>query len=183
MADTFGLNWSQKEIDYSDMTSPAITEKTSRIIPLEGMIAILSLAAIAAHLVLRYGIHRSEFIYSIPLIIGLVVGGLPLLFQLLRHVLKGEFGADLLAGISIVTAAILGEYLAGVIIVLMLSGGETLESFAVSRASSALDALAKRLPTIAHRIIGTGTDEIELEEVQVGDRLMIYPHEICPSME
>lgn len=156
------------------------TNKSERIIPLEGIIAIVALAAIAAHLVLRYGLNRGSFIYDIPLIVALFVGGLPLLYQLARHILKAEFGADLLAGISIVTATILGEYLAGVIIVLMLSGGETLESFAVSRASSALDALAKRLPTIAHRVGPKETEDVALDDVKIDDRLIIFPHEICP---
>jgi heavy metal translocating P-type ATPase len=119
-------------------------------------------------------------VYNWPLILGLVVGGVPLLFDLIKHILKLEFGADLLAGISIVTAAILGEYLAGVIIVLMLSGGETLESFAVNRASSALDALARRMPTIAHRQKQGQSEDIELSDVNVGDILIIFPHEICP---
>ena len=53
--------------------------------------------------------------------------------------------------ISIVASALLGEYLAGAIVVLMLSGGETLEQFAVARATAALRALASRVPTLAHR--------------------------------
>ena len=81
----------------------------------------------------------------------LAIGGLPLLYDLLRKLLKREFGSDLLGGISIVTSVLLGEYLAGSIIVLMLSGGEALESYAVRSASSVLAALAKRMPSVAHR--------------------------------
>lgn len=163
------------------MTSTA-SELTNhkKTLPLEGIIAILALASIAAHLVLKYFWHSSESDYNWPLIITLFMGGIPLLFGLIKHILKLEFGADLLAGISIITAAILGEYLAGVIIVLMLSGGETLESFAVRRASSALDALARRIPTIAHRQNQGQTIDIELSEVKIGDQLLIFPHEICP---
>ena len=61
--------------------------------------------------------------------------------------LHGQFGADHLAGISIVASVVLGEYLAGPIVVLMLSGGNTLEQFAVAEATSVLRALAKRVPT------------------------------------
>ena len=57
-----------------------------------------------------------------------------------------QFGSDLLAGISIVTSAILGEYLAGSLVVLMLSGGEALEAYATRSASSVLQALARRMP-------------------------------------
>jgi P-type E1-E2 ATPase len=58
------------------------------------------------------------------------------------------------AGISIVTSALPGEYLAGALVVLMLSGGEALEAYAVWSASSLLEALARRMPSVAHRRSG-----------------------------
>jgi len=147
---------------------------------MEGIIAVIAILSILSHLILRYTFHASQQEYSWPLIAALVLGGIPLVFDLIKNLLKREFGSDLLAGISIVTAAILGEYLAGVIIVLMLSGGETIEGFAIKRASSALDALARRMPTIAHRLVSTGTEDVTLDSVTIGDRLIIFPHEICP---
>ena len=107
-------------------------------------IAAFSIVAIVAHLVLRFGVHTTPGTSQIPLLATLALGGLPLLYDLLRKLLKREFGSDLLGGISIVTSVLLGEYLAGSIIVLMLSGGEALESYALRSASSVLAALAKR---------------------------------------
>jgi cation transport ATPase len=63
-------------------------------------------------------------------------------------VARGDFGSDLLAGISIVSSVALGEYLAGTLVVLMLSGGQALEAFAVRRASAVLLALAGRMPSV-----------------------------------
>ena len=151
-----------------------------RKFPIEGTIAVIAIISILSHLLLRYSFEVSQKGYNFPLIAALVLGGIPLVVNLLKNLLKKEFGSDLLAGISIVTAAVLGEYLAGVIIVLMLSGGETLENFAVKSASSALDALARRMPTVAHRMGQTDLEDITLEQVKVGDRLKIFPHEICP---
>ena len=119
------------------------------------VIAALSIVAILSHLVLRFGFHATPSTYQIPLLATLVLGGLPLLYDLLRKLLKREFGSDLLGGISIITSVLLGEYLAGSIIVLMLSGGEALESYALRSASSVLAALAKRMPSIAHRKAGS----------------------------
>ncbi len=151
-----------------------------RVVPIEGIIAVIALLGILVSLFLRFATDAAEPTYNRPLIIALVLGGIPILFDLSKHLLKREFGSDVLAGITIITAAILGEYLAGVIIVLMLSSGETLESFAVKRASSALDALAKRMPTIAHRL-GVGvTEDVTLDQIKVGDKLIVFPHEICP---
>jgi heavy metal translocating P-type ATPase len=144
------------------------------------IIAGLSLVAITAHLILRFGTHPSQDINTIPLLIILVIGGLPMLYDLLRKLLKREFGSDLLGGISIITSVVLGEYLAGAIIVLMLAGGEALEGYALHSASSVLAALAKRMPSVAHRKHGVEISEVTLAEVAVGDMLVVYPHEICP---
>ena len=70
------------------------------------------------HLALRFGFHATPATYQIPLLATLAIGGLPLLYDLLRKLLKREFGSDLLGGISIITSVLLGEYLAGSIIVL-----------------------------------------------------------------
>ena len=117
---------------------------------------------------------------DVPLAVMLVLGGLPLVFDLLRDLLSGRFGSDLLAGISIVTSVLLGEYLAGVLVVLMLSGGEALESRAVRRAGDVLEALARRMPTVAHRKTSTGLADLPLAELTVGDVITVLPHEICP---
>ena len=145
------------------------------------VIAALSIAAILLHLVLRFGFHTTPSTYQAPLVATLALGGLPLLYDLLRNLLKREFGSDLLGGISIVTSLLLGEYLAGSIIVLMLSGGEALESYALRSASSVLAALAKRMPSIAHRKREAELLDVALAEIAVGDTLVIYPHEICPA--
>jgi heavy metal translocating P-type ATPase len=144
------------------------------------IIAAFSILAILVHLVLRFGLRATPGTYQIPLLATLVLGGLPLLYDLLRKLLKREFGSDLLGGISIIASVLLGEYLAGSIIVLMLSGGEALESYALRSASSVLAALAKRMPSVAHRKSGTEIVDIALADIAVGDTLVIYPHDICP---
>jgi len=145
------------------------------------VIAVLSIAAIVLHLVLRFGFSSSPGTYQVPLLATLVLGGLPLLYDLLLKLLRREFGSDLLGGISIITSVLLGEYLAGSIIVLMLAGGEALESYALNNASSVLAALAKRMPSIAHRKRGTIMQDVALAEIAVGDTVVIYPHETCPA--
>ena len=144
-------------------------------------IAILAIVAILVHLGLRFGIRTATGTSRIPLLVALALGGVPLLYDLLRKLLKREFGSDLLGGISILTSILLGEYLAGAIIVLMLAGGEALESYALRSASSVLSALAKRMPSVAHRKRAADLRDVGLAEIAVGDILVIYPHEICPA--
>lgn len=144
------------------------------------VIALLAVASVLSHLVLRYVLDVPRLAWQAPLILALIAGGLPLLVPLTRKLLAGEFGSDHLAGVSIVTSVILGEYLVGVIVILMLSGGTALEQFASRRASSVLDALAKRVPQFAHRKIGNNLSDVKLVEIAVGDTLAVFPHEICP---
>ncbi|MEZ6058548.1 MAG: heavy metal translocating P-type ATPase [Planctomycetaceae bacterium] len=144
------------------------------------VIAAFSLLAIALHLVLRFRFHMRPEVAQTPLLATLVLGGLPLLYDLLQKLLQRNFGSDLLGGISIVTSVLLGEYLAGSIIVLMLSGGEALESYALRSASSVLAALAKRMPSVAHRKRDSEIVDVELQDVAVGDTLVIFPHDVCP---
>lgn len=123
---------------------------------------------------------RGLTLAELPLVVMLVLGGVPLVWGLLTKLFAGTFGSDLLAGISIVTSVLLGEYLAGVLVVLMLSGGEALESRAVSRAGDVLAALARRMPTLAHRKTAAGITDVALGEIAVGDVIVVLPHEICP---
>ena len=123
---------------------------------------------------------RSLTLSNLPLVVMLLAGGVPLVWDLLRKLLAGTSGSDLLAGVSIVTSILLGEYLAGVLVVLMLSGGAALESRAVSRAGDVLNALAKRMPTLAHRKTASGLTDIALSSVAVGDVIIVLPHETCP---
>ena len=144
-------------------------------------IAGSSVAGILLHLVLRFGFRTNADTFQIPLLVVLIVGGAPLVYELLKKLWRREFGSDLLAGISIVTSALLGEYLAGAIVVLMLSGGEVLENYALKSASSVLAALAKRMPSVAHRKRDFEMLDVALEDIAIGEMLVIYPHEICPA--
>jgi len=150
----------------------------------EVAIAAIAVAGIVLHLILRFGADSTDTLFGVPTheipLFFALAGGIPLLFGLVVHLARLEFSADLLAGISIVTSVILGEYLAGTLVVLMLSGGQALEAYAVRRASFALEALAKRLPSLAHRKKGATVGDVPLAEIAVGDAIIVFPHETCP---
>jgi len=173
----------------------------------ENIIAILSILGIGYYLVLRYALDIGHEVYTLsvnaaltsaianlyqghasfsitlvqlPLLAILLLGGIPLVYQLIVKLFRGDFGADMLAGLSIVTAVLLDEYLAGSLVVLMLSGGAALENYAVRKASSVLEALSKRMPSVAHRKSADKLTDITTEQVCIGDTLLVLPHEICP---
>ena len=117
---------------------------------------------------------------ELPLLIVIVVGGIPSVIEILLKLFKGDLGADLLAAIALITAVILNEYLAAVFIILMISSGQALEAYAMRKASSVLLALAKRMPSMVHQKIDNRIEDIPLVHVQIGDNIVIYPHETCP---
>jgi heavy metal translocating P-type ATPase len=147
---------------------------------LNAAIALLSILAICATITLRYGFGVESSIADYPVQGVLILGGSILVVRLLAGIVRGEFGSDLLAGVSIVTALCLREYVAGSLVVLMLSGGAALEEYAMRRASSVLDALAKRMPTLAHRRDGPAMVDIPVDTIKAGDELVVLPHELCP---
>lgn len=166
--------------DYSEPPLQPGHERSRFFSSIETLIAVIAALCILAYLVLRYFALASPAVLSIPLFAVLLFGGLPILFDLVRQLWRRELGTDVLAGLAIVTSVLLGEYLVGAIIVLMFSGGIALEQYATSRANSVLDALAKRMPRIAHRKLDSGMAEISLDEIAIGETLVILPHEYCP---
>jgi heavy metal translocating P-type ATPase len=166
---------STKPVVPTEPALPGITISISK----EAYIAIVSAIGIAAHLVLRYLTHVPRVVELAPLLMA-VAASLPILVILAKRLWAREFGSDLLAAISIISSVLMGQYLVAAIIVLMLSGGAALEQFATHKASSVLDALAKRMPQVAHRKHEGMIEDVPLERVQVGEHITVLPHEICP---
>src|SRR6188472_2644415 len=106
--------------------------------------------------------------------LGVILLGAPIVFQTIRNALKGRFATDVVATLSIVGSVALDQPLAGLVIVLMQSGGEALERYAEGRASAAVRALEEEAPRIAHRympgeapVVGGATDDVGVAAVVV----------------
>ena len=91
-----------------------------------------------------------------------------------------SFGIDILAVTAIVSTVAVGEYWAALVVCLMLTGGEALEDYAEGRASAELTALLEGAPTVAYRKADGGIEQIDVDEVAVGDELVVRPHEAVP---
>jgi len=110
-----------------------------------------------------------------------IIAGFPLCIEFVQQLRRGSFGVDILAFISVVSAVWLKHYWVAAIVLLMFSGGRALEEYATQRASSVLQALARRMPQIAHKATGgEATEDVSIELVLPGDLLIVYPHELCP---
>ncbi|POH68587.1 MULTISPECIES: heavy metal translocating P-type ATPase [Cryobacterium] len=113
--------------------------------------------------------------------LGLVVVGIQGV-GMIKRMRQGSFGVDLLAIMAIIATILVGEYVATLLIVLMLSGGAALEDYAAGRAQRELNALLDRVPQIAHLLRGgsSDVDDVPATLVQIGDLLLVRPAEIVP---
>lgn len=100
---------------------------------------------------------------------------------MVRDLMRGHWGIDILAVTAIVSTVVVGEYLAALVVCLMLTGGEALEDYAAGRAKKDLSALLERAPRMAHLLTEDGsTQDVPLEQVRPGDQLLVRPAEVVP---
>ena len=114
---------------------------------------------------------------------GLVVTGAPIVWKTLLEARRGHWATDVVAVLAIVTAVVLREPFAGLVIVLMRSGGEALEEYAAGRASSALRELEDAAPRIAHRLTSpsaTSVLDVPVTDIVIGDLLLVRPGDVVP---
>ncbi|GAB3035571.1 heavy metal translocating P-type ATPase [Parafrigoribacterium mesophilum] len=102
--------------------------------------------------------------------------------DMVRDLMHGRWGIDVLAIMAIIATVLVGEYWASLVIVLMLSGGEALEDYAAGRAKRELTSLLARAPQQAHRYEGSTehVQDVPVGEVGIGDTLLVKPSEIVP---
>jgi heavy metal translocating P-type ATPase len=128
----------------------------------------------------------AQVVFDAPLLahrvflVALAGGGLPLVWKTVRGTLRGRFAADIVAALAILTALAFGEYFAGTVVVLMQSGGEALEAYAMRRATASLEALLARAPKIAHRLSGERLEDIPVDAVLADDLLIVKPGDLVP---
>jgi heavy metal translocating P-type ATPase len=141
---------------------------------------IFAIAMIILGALEKYALGLPEYARAIWLL-GLIGAGLPVVWRTLRAAMSGKYATDVVASLSIMTAGVIGEPLAGLVIVLMQTGGEALEHFAERRASAAVSELEKAAPRIAHLITGDqGLIDVPVGEIEPGNVFLVRPGELIP---
>lgn len=137
------------------------------------LLSALSLFVGLMLFLLGYGDHATLFFKYI-----LLIGSIPFWYSLLRDIARGDFGIDIIAGIALVGTFFIGQYLAGVVVLLMLSGGQLLEVYAMSRARRELSSLLSKTPKFAHVQRGTEIVEVPLSEITIGMKVIVKAGEV-----
>ncbi len=146
-------------------------------------VLVLTVVGMVLHFVLMAFSLRPVMgfdLIDVPLFVVVILGGGVLVVEIISKVLQRDFGADFLAVLAFATGVALGEYLTASLIILMLSGGQVLEAFAMRKASSALNVLADRMPVVAHRKDGENITDIGLDDIAIDDLIAIFPHDTAP---
>ncbi len=103
-----------------------------------------------------------------------------LVMEIIRSLARGEVGLDIVAALSMSAALTFGETLAAAVVAVMYSGGTFLESFAEGRARREMRDLLSRVPRTATRHRNGGLEEVALEYIAPGDRLLIRQGDVVP---
>ncbi|UJP11220.1 cadmium-translocating P-type ATPase [Microbacterium sp. KUDC0406] len=142
------------------------------VVPLTVLVTLIVLVLHATGLAVVAQIVATVFVAAFML---WTIGGM------VRSLLHRQFGLDILAVVAMGATLAVGEYVASLIVVLMLSGGEALEDFASYRARRDLNALLERSPQRAHLLDPEESlREVPVEQVREGDLLLVRPSELVP---
>ena len=140
-----------------------------------GLILVIALIA----LVLQFGFHYPLLAQIIVTIAGALVA-LTMFIGMIKTLRSGKYGVDLLAILAVIATLSVSEYWAAMVILVMLTGGDALEDYAAKKANTELKALLDNSPRRAHVVSPTGTTDVAVDDVKVGQHVVVKPGELVP---
>lgn len=145
---------------------------------LKTLLLAIALAGLAAGLAFHFGgqadLARAVWFAGVVPVLAMLVA------EILRSLARGEVGLDIVAALSMSAALAFGETLAAGVVAVMYSGGTFLESFAEGRARREMRDLLSRVPRTATRYRNGGLEEVPLDDLSPGDRLLIRQGDVVP---
>lgn len=130
-------------------------------------------------LIMEFGFHQNKWAFWLVSIVGGIMT-VSMLIGMIKTLRSGKYGVDILAITAIVATLLVGDYWASLVVLIMLTGGDSLEDYASHQASRELRSLLDNSPRIAHRIDDEKISELAVEDVQVGDLILVKPGELVP---
>lgn len=140
-------------------------------------VPLFVLLGIITSVFLRYGIHQ-DGVAVIILLTVIAVGSFQLLKETFQSLMKGQFALDYIALLAIGLGVGTGNFLVAAVIVLMLSGGNKLEEYAMNKAKSSLTALTERIPH--HVMLVQGNQLVSIEQIEVNQEILVRKGEVIP---
>ncbi|WP_446681775.1 P-type ATPase, partial [Chryseobacterium taichungense] len=140
-------------------------------------IIVLSIALVA--LFLEFILKESYCAKTLITATGIIMSVI-LLKGMIDVLRSGNFGVDILAISAIAATLAVGNYWAALIILIMITGGDSLEDYAQKKARKDLKSLLDNTPRIAHKKIGDDLTDISVDDIKIGDIIIVKPKEIVP---
>lgn len=140
---------------------------------------VLTLLLLLLALILTFVVHLPQLAYLLVASLGGLMA-LTMLVDMIGSLRQGRYGVDLLAITAIIATLVVGDYWSSLIILIMLTGGESLEAYAIKQSSRDLEALLAKNPKSAHHLQAGGVQEVAVDSLQVGDRILVKPDEMVP---
>lgn len=141
------------------------------------LLAIITIALLA--LIINFVFHKPDLAYILVVIFCGIIS-LSMLIDMIKTLKSGQYGVDILAISAIIVTLLVGDYWASLMILIMLTGGESLEDYASKQASRELRSLLDNSPKIAHRLIGHELEDVPVEALKIGDVVVVRPDEMVP---
>lgn len=129
--------------------------------------------------ILEFGFNQWQVGAYLIYIVGSLMT-ITMLWGMIKDIREGKWGIDILAIIAVVSTMLIGDYWASWMILVMLTGGDSLEDYAASQAGKELKALLKRTPRIAHKLVNGKLTDVDVNDLKIGDTVLIKPGNQVP---
>lgn len=130
-------------------------------------------------LFLEFSFHLHLAAQIIITVVGIFIS-ITMLIEMIKTLRSGKYGVDLLAITAIVATLAVGEYWASIVVLIMLTGGDSLEDYAAHKAGKELQNLLDNSPQKAHVLSDGHLTTKSVEAVQVNDQVVVKPGEVVP---
>ncbi|KRM21944.1 heavy metal translocating P-type ATPase [Latilactobacillus graminis] len=140
---------------------------------------ILTISVGIAALCLAFLMQKPLWAQILVSIVGSLVA-LSMFIEMVKTLKSGQYGVDLLAITAIIATLAVGEYWAAIMVLVMLTGGDSLEDYATHKASRELKSLLNNSPQTAHRLVNKTVEDVAVDALLVGDRVVVNPGELVP---
>ncbi|WP_416353429.1 heavy metal translocating P-type ATPase [Agrilactobacillus fermenti] len=141
------------------------------------LLSILTIGVVA--LILQFALGHADWAQILITLTGAFFSFL-MLIEMVKTLRSGKYGVDLLAISAVVATLAVGEYWASIVVLIMLIGGDTLEDYAAHRAGKELQSLLDNTPETAHILRHDTLEDVNIDQVQIGDTLVVRPGETVP---
>ncbi|MDZ4761710.1 MAG: heavy metal translocating P-type ATPase [Alphaproteobacteria bacterium] len=145
----------------------------------ELILAVASAAALGVGLLIEW--VASQQVALASYVAAYLCGGFFTVREALDNLRRRRFEIDTLMIAAAAGAALLGHWSEGALLLALFSLGHALEGYAMGRARRAIEALSKLAPEIAVVRRGQGVEQVPVEQLKVGDIVVVKPNERLPA--